>query len=411
MLFLFSISIIFMSIIIFKLYKKIVTPFSVLVLPFLFIILFVNTIGENLGYYKISDEVILFILFIFISFFLAHLFVLFFESKFKYRIKEIRLIEIDFVMKVAMYISLLTFILLFLKAYFLIGLDGFFSNSMAKVTERGILAHLKMIGYPAFYYFCYKYFNSRNKRSLIFIFLFLFFSFSSMTKYHVIFPVIGVFLFISFYINNFKIIKYSIIVFLIITIIFIGNYSIYFLKTHNSIEFKNVIWSFNHMISYIVGGPIVLTQLMDMNFSVDSSITLVERVSNVILPRTFSKFGIDIFYLADFTQINNSGAKSNIETFFGSLYYFLNYFGSLVFMFVFGIITSTIYLVALKSKNLILRILVSHIMTIIFLMFFSNYFSLLGIWERMVWILFTPLLIVLKNNKLKINTFIRPGPN
>lgn len=402
MLFLFAISTIFMLIVIFKLYKKIVTPFSMLVLPFLGIILFVNIIGRQLGYYKISEEVILFILLIFISFFIANILILFFSNKLNKSIKVVKLKEIDFAMKAAMLISLSAFGLLFIKSYFVIGLDNFFSDEMANITEDGIFAHIKMIGYPAFYYFFYKFFKTKDKLSLIFLILFLFFSFGSMTKYHVIFPVLGVFMFISFYIDNLKIIKYSIILFLIVTIIFVGNYSIYFLKTQGSLEIEKIIWSFDHMISYIVGGPIVLSKTMGSNFSINSSVSLIERISNVILPRTFSKIGIDFFPLLGYIQINKFGVQSNIATFFGGLFYFLNYFGAIIFMFVFGLITSYIYLIALKSKSFIMRILSAHIMTIIFLMFFSNYFSLLGIWERIFWILFIPILTIIKTGSLRI---------
>jgi len=398
LLFLFSISTIFMFAILTKFYGKVINPFSVLTLPFLSIFLFNNIIGINLGFYRISDQVMVFVLLIFISFFISNLLVLLFSSKMNRKIKRLRIKKINFAMKIAMSISLFSFILLFIKAYFKIGLDNFFSDNMGLVIGQGIFAHISMLGYPAFIYFSYRFFIRKNKLSLFFMFSYLFFSFGSMTKYHVIFPIIGAFILISFYVDNLKIIKYSIMLFTVIIILFISNYSIYF----NTLSFEIIQWASNHIILYIIGGSIVFSQMIDINLMFYSTISLFERISNVLLPTYFSKFGISFFPSAGYMTISDTGAKSNVSTFFGSAYYFLDFFGVIVLIFILGLIVSTIYIIALKSENLILRIFSAHFMTIIFLMFFGNYFSLLGIWERGFWILFIPLLTIFQNKKMKI---------
>lgn len=385
-----------------KVYKKLINPLSVFAFPFLFIVIIINFFGDKIGYYKVSDKVLFIILICIISFFVGNVLILFFSkknnifSKKKYEFKNL-----DFAMGLAISICFFSFIVLYLKAYYYVGIVNFYKPPMTQILKSGIFAHLVYLGYPAFYYYIIKFIKTGEKRYFFLIFIYIFLSFGTMTKYHVLFPIVGSFFFLSFHVKKTRLFKYILICLMIIIILFMTNYLVFFL-INNNFNLDKIIWSLDRLLFYIVNGPIVFSEHIENNIMPNHNISIFTRVSNVLLPKATELIGLERIDYKKFFKVNDRGFSGNVITFLGESYYFLGLWGSVTLMVILGFIVSLFYKLAFITKNLIIEIFTSHLLTIIFLMFFGNYFSLLPIWERMFFILFIPILTIFKNNGLKI---------
>lgn len=354
------------------------------------------TLGQNMGYFPISDDALKLIM-IGLAFFwvgcLGGYFITHFEGENKrgrnYNI-ELDYKYLDLPMYIAAFLSLVASTILYSLALLRLGVSAFGTEKVAKVVGSGPLAHVRLMGYPAIMYFSLRFLN-RPKFKYIFIVVVLLLSyFGSTVKYHVIMPVLTT-LFLIALLRPDKLIKVFVTCIVLVSIIFFANYGWFFVSVSQTLTFANLQWIARHMIDYVVGGPIALGIFLDSlpegleDFSFSS-------IFFPMLPDAITSLFAEKPQIAWSVNINENGGMNNTGTLFWSLYFFLGWGGVVLWSIIVGSFTSWLFFFAKKKRNFVRVGLLSHIMAILLLTFFGDYFNLWTPWEWAFWIVITPVI-------------------
>lgn len=384
---------------------------SLMMTPYLIIVGLNNLLVHKLGFYLISDDVLLMLTLTFIVFFLGTLPFRFKMYKFSdeknrqllstYNIKYI---------KIFLYtVGVLGIIraVWFLRHGVLIGEDA-----EEGVMGNGPIAHLLLASYSVLpIYFLYWTYTKGFKNFIPIILIFLV-AFSSFIKYNVIGPIIIVFIFIGLY-RTTLVKKYLLIFPIIVLFFFIANYAIGFAIIGAEVEPSFYI---AHFWKYFAGSLIYDNYIFTSGVRVGISLSYkimgyLFALPNMVLNKLF---GSNFFEKPanDMRDISSLGEQSNVVDAIGALYPSKGDFGEIIcfyiIIFILGLTISYIYIRSGNNRKSYSPFIAIFLTYYIFLNFFSSFFSLNGPWEILVWSLIIPPLFK-KNNKLiaKITNLLR----
>jgi oligosaccharide repeat unit polymerase len=243
----------------------------------------------------------------------------------------------------------------------------------------GIIAHLINI-LNVFLVYCL----CKKKKTIVVIFIILassFLIFASGTKYHILFPLMCYFLyFIHKDINGKKLLISSVLICLFIFIVFYANYYFGFIRRGSSLEnFSTFIVV--HIIKYISGGFIVLSEILKNNFDAISFFSSTTSIEQAI-------------------PVSTIGEKSNVCGLFGHYILQYGYVWAYLIIFLLGLFSSFVYSKIINSNNIFYFISYCYFIGVPMLLgFFASYYHLLNIWEWSIFSLFFS--IDLKQLKIK----------
>lgn len=393
--------------------RSLFTPFTLIALPIVILSLYIESIGSIIGYFNITLDAYIFLLFNFIFiwlpgqiFFLAPLGKLKFNKEFEH-IKDF--IQKHFIiLLVLLWTSIIAGLLNLFSFIHQYGITLITNEIFKEIYGRGILGHLVNLGYPSFLLLA-SYIPSKVNKKIVLcsIFLMAFVIFVSQTKYHLIIPLATILILKSFITKKERIIYKNLILGgILISLVFFGTYFFMFAVTYGySQALSSVYFILNHFEHYLLSGPIALGQYLAHY----KQIFKIEDLLNVPINIYRWIGGIKEYNVSLWTQPWVQISKSdttNVGTMFGTVYLALGYWGTLFFSLILGIISYAIYYVTMKTKKISWILFNSWLLGTLSLSFFGYYFQLLLIWEVAFYSLVTPFLcsilnkIFLQNKKL-----------
>jgi len=381
-----------LSLIEYKEYRSILTPFNVLMWPFLLIILYVNLFAIYRGYFPVTIKSIFFVGLNALVFWLMGQNV-WLCIRPKKNIRDLPERFKTFIVKnrtpllFILWIAILASIIQFVQVVAKIGIKGIGEEIFGETYGQGILGHLTILGYPSFMLLSSSCFIIRDKIVELSILLMGIVLLISQVKYRLILPVLAIFYFVVFLkiMKKKSIVKHLYIAALLIIVVFFLSYFINFsARSGWESALKSTNFIAENAECYLIGGPIALGVILDL-YEYSSSWKAIFQVP-IIIYRWLSgshNFSISSEKGKEIGYISVGDKKmTNVDTMFGTIYRCIGFQGSILFMLVLGILVYVIFNLALKRKTIILILLSSWLLSILtFCSFFGYYFGLLLIFE------------------------------
>ena len=286
---------------------------SLLMSPYVIIVFFNNFFVYKLGFYKISDNVILMLLMAFVSFFLGSML---FKAKSQPHSEEMNTIMLEkYNMKKIKLFLYFVGVLGILKA-FVLYMQGAYLNDMGDDSEgimgNGIVAHLLLASYSVLpIYFLDCTYNKKVK-DIIPVVLVILVAFSSFIKYNVLGPIVTLFIFVSLY-RSTLLKKASIGLAFFVLIIFMANYLIGFIISGSDVDPSFYI---GHFWKYFAGSVIYDNYIFTTGIRVDTTFFYKILTFFFALPNMFFKIIFDEEYFPHIGQsmrdVSDFGEESNV---------------------------------------------------------------------------------------------------
>lgn len=400
--------VLFLSTIEYSQHKTILTPFNVASWPFVLIIIYINTAGVHFShYFPVTPKSQLFILLNLIAFFLAGQFV-WFILKTRLNEKPANTIPIHVKKFKIFYITLLLIaisagmiqVLLLLKSRDISFLG---KHDFNVGYGAGPLAHLRMLGFPAFILLSIYSSWRRNFFIKLFTFIFLLFILISQVKYHAIIMLLST-SYLWFLNKNMKKPPFRklIAVILMVFLLFYLSYLIGITAAGRIDDAADkIVFLTKHLELYLVAGPIALNSYLKKEnaFIWGFSEALFNVPINVMKAFLGERDYIQIHYTQPYVMVGNI-QQANVGTIFSVLYYSLGYGGSLTYMFILGLLVYFLMNRAIVKRGVASLLLLSWLLAVLTVSFFGYHFHLLLIWEVAF------LLIVLPNTAEYVARFL-----
>lgn len=377
-----------LAVIEYRQYNTALTPFNVLAIPYLFIVLFVRLFGHYRGYYEITSESIIFVLINVAVFWIVGQAIrpLFGNESMP---REVKLAAIRFI---SQYKKLLLVVLWcgilagFFRLYKSVSIYGFnlvWTEEFTLFYRSGPLAHLTIWVYPIFMLLVALFIKKRDIRILLPLFLMLVVTLLTQVKYRTILLILSSFFFAiqSGVIRQMKI-QHIISAVALITFIFITTYFVGFSAIFGVVEASK---SLNLIITmfedYLVGGPISLGYYLQGFENFLSPMVLLTAPANVI-KIIFGNSQLVDPIIHHFVKLSPHGSiANNTGTLFATLYMTIGYYQSFWFMMLLGALTYSLYNATRTKQSIILYLITAQLLAILTVSFFGYHFHLLVLWE------------------------------
>jgi oligosaccharide repeat unit polymerase len=235
------------------------------------------------------------------------------------------------------------------------------NEAWEETYSNGIIAHLiNLLNVFLVYCLC------KKKKTTVAIFVILvssFLIFASGVKYHILFPLICYFIyFIHKDIHRKKLFISSSLICLFIFIVFYANYYFGFMKRGGDMN-NFTTFIVVHIIKYISGGFIVLSEILKNNADAISFFNSTASISHTI-------------------PVSTIGEESNVCGLFGHYLLQYGYVWAYSGMTLLGLFSYFVYSKIINSNNIFYFISYCYFIGVpILLGFFASYYHLLNIWE------------------------------
>lgn len=367
---------------------------SLFMVPYIIIVFFNNLIIYRLGFYKISNEVLLMLTASFIVFFLGTL-------PFRFKIRNfsnrhnVRLLE-KYNIKAMNIFLYITGALGIIKAYLFYRQGLLFADNTDSegVMTGGLIGHMLMASYSILPIYFLNWTYHKRILDLIPVIMIIITAFSTLIKYNVIGPIVCLFIFVCIYRRS--LLKKAFLIFpILIGLFFIANYAIGFALSGASPDYTFYL---GHFWKYFAGSLIYDNYIFTSGFNLD--IGLFEKVGRlfIALPNMFIDKIFNVSFLMR-DRINPEldvgfGEGSNVADVFGYLYPSHCGFGDILWFFIIIFLSafaiSYIYIKCCSFKNRYSTFIANFLTYFIFLDFFAPFFTLSSPWEILVWCLILP---------------------
>lgn len=412
MLIFFTVSCILFIIIDYRLNRKAINVVSLFTAPYLFLVIGNHLIGEKIGFFPISDDVLLMLLGGLAAIFLGSVIIslkhkntsryLSFDSN-----KSLEYLSSYKIDKIAFYILIADLLMLirFLQLYTSRGINAIIASTEIELIG-GILGHIFLSAFPLVpILFLYWLYNKRDWKRLIPVIMYIAILAGSFVKYHVISMIVLIYIFVSF--EDKRYVKKGVILLIgLVIVLFVSNYVIDFYFT-NRLSTMNKNFYGLHLWKYIAGSVIHDNQIFTSGINPGEGVGIKVLYCISALPNMFY-YGLtgNAFkwpFHINMDPVSYNGESSNVVDFIGWLYpshgKFISIIAFFFVLFLLGLIFQSIYDNALKHKRGFLMYLYIMMTFFMFLSFFGNYYGLSVPWEILVWSLITPNLF---NDKARI---------
>lgn len=376
--------------------RRWVNLLSLLIVPYIVIVVVNNLIIYRFGFYEINNNVLIMLSCAFIVIFLGTL-------PFKFPIanhseqnnKEI-LKSYNFkAVKIFLYI---VGVLGLSKALILYRQGILFNadNDFEGIMGTGPIAHLLLASYSVLPIYFLNWTYNRKLKDIIPVILILLVAFSTMIKYNTIGPIISLFIFVCIYRKS--IFKKAITGFaIIILFVFIANYAIGFALL--GVEVESTFYLV-HFWKYFAGSLINDNYIFSSGINVGVGIFDKFMIFIFALPNMFiNKISGMTFYPYDMLSwhdypVSDFGEMSNVTDVFGFLYPSKGDFSEIILfmiaIFIVSILFSYFYTKVISKQNTFCPFIAIMLTYFVALDFYSPFFVLAGPWEILMWALIIP---------------------
>lgn len=378
---------------------------SLLMTPYVVIVFFNNYFVYKIGFYKISDDVILMLLMAFAAFFLG---TLVFKCKAKpYSEDNNKVILQRYDIKKIRWFLYIAGILGIMEAVYYYRSGVIFNNDVDSegVMGNGPIGHLLLATYsvlPIYFLYCT---YSKKKVDLIPVLLIILVAFSSLIKYNVLGPIITIFIFVALYKKS-MLKKAGFILLLCVFILFICNYAVGFAIAGSDVE---PAFYLGHFWAYFAGSTIYDNYIFTSGIRVDIDIfyklmTFLCALPNMFFLKIFD-FTLFVHKGQDMRPISDLAESSNIVDVIGYLYPSRGDVSDimifLIVIFFTGVLFSFIYKTILNSNSYFNTFIANFLTYFVFLCFYAPFFVLPAPWEICVWAIFLPFFFYKRTPKVK----------
>lgn len=368
---------------------------SLLMTPYVLIVFLNNFYFYKFGFYKISDNVLLMLLWAFAAFFIGTL-------PIKYKVvqhtenKNIAMLQKYDIRKIRWFLYFVGIVGI-LKA-FLLYRQGIFLNEMADDSEgimgNGIVAHMLLATYSVLPIYFLNWTYNKTIKDLIPVILILIVAFSSLIKYNVIGPIVTLFIFVSLY-RSTLLKTASIVMISLVIILFVANYALGFAISDSEVD---PFFYLVHFWKYFSGSVIYDNYIFTTGIRVDTSIfyklmTFVFTLPNMFLNKLFDE-RLFPHVGQDLRDVSNFGEQSNVVDAIGYLYPSKGDVSDIITFFIVvaltGLLFSYLYKICLERSVSFNTFIANFLTYFVFFSFFSQYATLTNPWEIVIWALIIP---------------------
>lgn len=383
---------------------------SLLMAPYVAIVSLNNFLVYKMGFYKISDDVIIMLMMAFVPFFLGSL-------PFKYKVKthpesknsfllqQYNISRIKWYLYFVGIIGIVKAVILYRQGSFLSDVD----DDSEGIMGNGIVAHLLLSTYSVLPIYFLNWTYKKDLKGLIPVILILIVAFSSLIKYNVIGPIVTLFIFISLYRTS-LLKKASIGLGFFVALFFVANYALGFAMAGSDVPAAFYI---GHFWKYFSGSVIYDNYIFTSGIRVDTSLFYKLMTFLLALPNMFFGKLFDVTYFPHVGQqmrdVSDFGEQSNVVDVVGYIYPSRGE-GSdillfMIFYFVIGFFFSFLYKKRLERAMRFDTFIANFLTYFVFLSFFAPFFVLANPWEIIVWALIMPYLFYNNHRIIKLNQY------
>lgn len=405
-----------------KIYNRLLTPFSIIILPYILILLLNNLIAAKFGFIEINTGVQKMLLYAVIAFFTGEFAVAgvynyisnsdksvvyrkpgvvkgLFSTE-EYSLKKTRneifldnaLVYVYFVL----FVRIAQVLLLYRKH----GIAGLMANDFELMLTRGPVAHLLVSIFPLIFLLLVSWFY--NKKKILYLFAFLIFAFLAFIeteKAQIITLILSCFVYFCLF-NEKRVISGLFALVSMVVLLFVGNYFVK-LTMQDGTDGLNKSYYFYHLWNYIAGGLISSNHVVDntdmihtnaVSYLLQCILALPNMVINSV---TGSPIGPDVYsgipYVPGFVRITVKGYENiipeygNVVSTISLMYGNGNLVAFLPVVFLWGIISEVIFIYMLRNKSITSIMIFVCYMSFSFLSYFGSYYTLNSFYERLVW--------------------------
>jgi len=380
------------------------TPFGVMVWPYVIVVTSINLVGIHFGYFPVSLLSAVIVILHFIFFYLGGQIIFLLigkknindEAETSKNIREILEVYRPLFVILAI-ISVVAGLIHFRQSLNEVG--GFINIASEEFDEAygtGVLSHLQNLGRISFIFLVGDFLVHR-KKYILFILLGVFFViFIRLVKYHIFGIVLGAYFFclingiIKFSIR--KILLYSLAIFFLFGATYYLGFLVvgldYALDIETNIRFLNLFFT------YLFGPPIAFSEIIEGTkypiFSYKEIFAVPINIYKTILLDE-NLVNIQIRNWVPVSNNLNMFHYANVFGAVGMLYMYLGIFGSLFFMFSLGAIINFFWVWSLRVKYAIgVQLVYSLLMAFLAVSFFDLYFNKLPTYESTFYMLVIP---------------------
>ena len=379
---------------------------SLLMAPYVVIVSLNNFLVYKMGFYKISDDVIIMLMMAFIPFFLGSLPFRYKtkthpESKNAFLLQQYNVTRIKWYLYFVGLIGIIKAIILFRQGAFFNDIDD-----SEGIMGNGIVAHMLLSTYSVLPIYFLHWTYKKDLKGLIPVILILIVAFSSLIKYNVIGPIITLFIFVSIYRTS-LLRKASIGLGIFVALFFVANYAIGFAIAGSDVPPEFYI---GHFWKYFSGSVIYDNYIFTSGIRVDTSLFYKLMTFLFALPNMFFGKLFDVTYFPHVGQqmrdVSDFGEQSNVVDVVGYIYPSRGE-GSdillfMIFYFVIGFFFSFLYKKRLERVRRLDTFITNFLTYFVFLSFFAPFFVLTNPWEIIIWALIMPYFFY-NHHKTKLN--------
>ena len=390
------------------------SPFNFLVWPYIIVVTIVNLFARYFGYFSISNESILFVIGCMVSFFWGGRIVAFFkQDKNQCFENETDFHFFDFYRPVFVFagiVSIAASLIGFVSAINQVGWFFIGSSEFEDLYGKGLLAHISVLNRPAFIFLFADYFRTRKKYLIPILGLMFLSILVLQIKNHIITILLAAFLF-SIQLNlikiNFKkLFGYSLSIYLIFNISYVIGFSR--IGFANAYSLKVQLYLFNLFFAYVFGGPIAFSEIFsNPAYPLETYKEMFAVITNLL--NTFqgndSVVNVIIHKWVPISNLYRYFHTSNVFGLFGMVYIYIGAHGTLIYMFLLGIIHYSIFYLSCKTNAFVgWRLVNSFLLSFLTISFFGLFYNILLVYEASIFMICLPLLYELFN---KLNRRIR----
>lgn len=384
--------------------RRLISVVSVLCVPYMAVILINNFFAVNLGFFKISSEVIEMLLLGIGVFFLGSL-----SANFRKRVSKTKR-KVEYgnsenkfsfykMPRMLCYVVAVEAMVIFRLVSIVrkLGVSFISTSDFEGLLLRGIMGHIFLTIYPLIPIIIFYWL--KNKKKYIYLIaglggvVLLFFTF---VKYHVIGMIVLIYLFCAF--EDHKYIKKGAVFVTIMAIVtFISNYFLTFLL-RGVTDTVGTRYYIEHLWNYISGSIIYANQIFQQGVREGTGIfykvgSFVFSPLNLFLDK-IAGFKLCPHIALPFKSVGYNGEKGNVIDAIGYLYpskgSVIQIAGFIFVLFCFGVLFSIIYNSALLKRNKFSITLCTFLTFFVFFSFFGTFYISITPWEILIWSMVIP---------------------
>ena len=402
----------------FQKHRTILTPFNMMVYPYTAVAIMINTVGKYFGFFHVSLNSIIFVIFCLIFFKLGG----WFTEKFFYnRDTDRKIVQYDrteleslfntykILFLILAVISIIASIIHFHHSLDEVGGWMYLaSEEFENAYGKGLLSHVIQLNRPAFTFLCAYYFYSKKKYVLVLLFAMFLSILAVQLKTHIITTFLSGILF-SYMIRVIKFNMKKLLIYCLLIFLFFNlSYTIGYSRIGIGQVYNEKVQSYliNLFFAYLFGGPIGLSEILGNPlyplYSTKEMLAVPINIYNLICgnPQVVDVIIHNWIPISARYQYFHS---TNVFTLFGMLYIYIGTYAVLIYMYLAGVVAYFLKTIAFQKNAYVgFQLAYSFLLSFLTISFFGNFFNQLQIYHTSFLMILLPFLYQKFRSFLKI---------